>query len=108
MNFFGSNDSLTASPINVINVSKMTRVPKAEVTIHGAVLNVAVPCFSSSPKLGVGGGSPKPRKSSAVIDVIAEITMNGMNVTSVERTLGRICRKIILEFVAPMTLAAAT
>ena len=90
VNFFGSNDSLTASPINVTSVSMITRVPKAEVTIQGAVLNVAVPCFSSSPRLGVGGGSPKPRKSSAVIEVIAEITTKGMNVTSVDRTLGRI------------------
>ena len=107
VNFFGSKDSRTASPMNVTTVNKITRVPKADVTIHGAVLSVAVPCFRSSPKLGVGGGKPKPRKSSAVMAVIAETIVNGMNVTSVDKTFGRIWRKIILVFEAPITRAAA-
>ena len=85
----------------------MTRVPNAEVTIQGAVRRFAVPCFNSSPRLGVGGGSPKPRKSSAVMAQIADTIINGINVTSVERTFGRIWLKIIRVLDAPMILAAA-
>ena len=108
VNFFGSKDSRTASPMKVTTVRSMTRVPKALVTIQGAVRSVAVPCFNNSPRLGVGGGRPKPRKSSAVMDVIAEITMKGIKVTSVDNTLGRICRKMMRVLEAPRTLAAAT
>ena len=52
-----------ASPTKVISVSIITNVPKADMTIQGAVRRELVPCFKSSPKLGVGGGSPKPKKS---------------------------------------------
>ena len=41
VNFLGSNDSRTASPTNVTSVSRMTSVPKALVTIQGAVRSVA-------------------------------------------------------------------
>ena len=108
MNFLGSKDSRIASPIKVTNVSNITNVPKADETIQGAVRRFAVPCFSSSPRLGVGGGSPKPRKSSAVMAAMAAIIVKGINVTSVDNTLGNMCRKIIREFEAPMILAAAT
>ena len=64
-----------ASPTKVISVSIMTNVPKADMTIQGAVRRELVPCFRSSPKIGVGGGSPKPKKSSAVIAVIAAIVV---------------------------------
>ena len=40
-----------------MTVNNITRVPNADTTIHGAVLSVAVPCFKSSPRLGVGAGS---------------------------------------------------
>src|SRR5690606_10157465 len=88
VNFFGSKDSLTASPMNVTSVSSTTRVPKADITIHGAVRRFSVPCLSSSPRLGVGGGSPNPRKSSAVMAVIAETIVKGAKVTMVASVLG--------------------
>ena len=71
-------------------VNKVTRVPKADITIHGAVLSVAVPCLRSSPRLGVGAGRPNPRKSRAVIAVMADTTVKGINVTKVDNTFGRI------------------
>ena len=71
-------------------VNKITRVPKADVTIQGAVLSVAVPCFKSSPKLGVGAGRPNPKKSRAVMAVMADTTVKGINVTNVDKTFGRI------------------
>ena len=43
-----------ASPTKVISVSIITNVPKADITIQGAVRRELVPCFNSSPKLGVG------------------------------------------------------
>jgi len=96
-----------ASPIKVTRVNSITRVPKAEVTIQGATRKFAVPCLSNSPRLGVGGGSPKPRKSREVIAEIADTMINGMKVTSVDKTLGRIWLKIMRVSVAPIILAAA-
>ena len=84
-----------------------TRAANADVTIHGAVVRLAVPCFRSSPMLGVGGGSPQPRKSSAVIAVIALTTVNGTKVTMVAMVLGRMCRNITRAVPAPRTSAAA-
>ena len=97
-----------ASPTKVISVSIMTNVPKADTTIQGAVRSELVPCFKSSPKLGVGGGSPKPKKSSAVIAVIAAITVKGTKVIKVDIALGRMCLNIILQVEAPIIRAAET
>src|SRR5205823_1864482 len=62
---FGSNASRTPSPINVANISVMKSAQTAEVAIHGAC-RFCKPCEIISPHDGVGGGRPKPRKSSAV------------------------------------------
>ena len=97
-----------ASPTKVISVSIITSVPKADITIHGAVRRELVPCFNSSPKLGVGGGSPNPKKSSAVIAVIAAITVKGTKVIRVDIALGRMCLNIILTVDAPIIRAAET
>ena len=97
-----------ASPTKVISVSIITKVPKADITIQGAVRREPVPCFNSSPKLGVGGGSPNPRKSSAVIAVIAAITVKGTKVIRVDIALGRMCLNIILPVDAPIIRAAET
>ena len=93
--------------MKVTSVSSTTSVPNAAPTIHGAVRSVAVPCFSSSPRLGVGGGRPKPRKSSEVMAAIADTTVNGMNVTSVDIAFGRMWRKMMRVLEAPMSRAAA-
>ena len=97
-----------ASPTKVISVSIITSVPKADITIHGAVRRELVPCFNSSPKLGVGGGSPNPKKSSAVIAVIAAITVKGTKVIRVDIALGRMCLNTILPVDAPIIRAAET
>ena len=81
---------------------------KAARIIQGAVRRLAVPCFNSSPKLGVGGGKPKPRKSRAVIAVIAPTMVKGISVIKVERMFGRMWWKIIRLWLAPKILAAAT
>ena len=72
VNCLGSKDSRMASPIKVTRVKMRTRVPKAAVTIQGAVRRLAVPCFNNSPRLGVGTGRPKPKKSRAVMAEMAE------------------------------------
>ena len=56
----------------------------------------------------MGGGSPNPRKSRAVMAVIEDITVKGTNVINVESALGRMCRNIILKLEAPMIRAADT
>ena len=81
---------------------------KAEITIQGAVRRFPVPCFRSSPRLGVGTGNPKPKKSSAVTAAMADTMVNGIKVTSVASTLGRMCLKMIRIVPAPSTLAAMT
>jgi hypothetical protein len=70
--------------MKVTRMRTTTRAVKAEATIQGD-WRFEVPCLSSSPQLGVGGGRPKPRKSSAVSALMALATVNGMNVTMVER-----------------------
>jgi hypothetical protein len=52
-------------------------------------IEIGGPWRRSSPQLGVGGGRPKPRKSSAVSELMAPATVNGMNVTMVERVFGQ-------------------
>ena len=93
--------------MKVTRVSNATRVLNAEITIHGAVRKLAVPCFSNSPKLEVGTGRPKPKKSNAVIEEIAPTIVKGIKVTKVDKMFGMICRKIIRELEAPMMRAAA-
>ena len=103
----GSNASRTASPIKVTRVRVKTRAVTVEMTIHGAVLRLLTPCFKSYPQLGVGGGNPYPKKSSAVIEEIAAAMVKGAKVTKVEITFGSKCLKIIRMGPAPITFAAA-
>ncbi len=74
--------------MKVTRTRTTTRAEKAEATIQGA-LRLEVPWRSSSPQLGVGGGRPKPRKSSAVSELMAPATVKGMNVTIVDSVFGR-------------------
>jgi len=86
----------------VTRVRSTTSVPKADITIHGAVRSVCVPCLSSSPRLGVGGGRPKPRKSSAVMAEIAEtIVMSAFGTLVVLLTLVTFVGEAIRESFDP-------
>src|SRR5690348_8736721 len=63
--FRGSKASRTASPMKMSSESMMATAKKPVRPSHGAC-TLALPCDSSSPSEAEPGGSPKPRKSSAV------------------------------------------
>src|SRR4051812_19569984 len=65
-----------------------------------------LPCDSSSPSDGEPGGSPNPRKSSAV-SVITELdTMNGRNVMVATIAFGNRCLNMMTLFDTPSARAA--
>src|SRR5690625_5861526 len=72
-----------ASPMKVTRISTRVMAPTTLATIQ-ADSRLSVPCLSSSPQLGVGGGRPKPRESSAVSAVMPPAMEKGTKVISVE------------------------
>src|SRR5258707_14997896 len=72
----GSNASRTASPMKISSDSMMATVKKPVKPSHGAWM-LALACDSNSPSEGEPGGSPKPRKSSAVSVITDPDRMNG-------------------------------
>src|SRR5665647_3739090 len=63
--FRGSSASRKASPMKVSSSKVSTSTQKVASEIHQASM-LFLPCDSSSPSDGVPGGTPRPRKSSAV------------------------------------------
>src|SRR6185369_12572693 len=61
---------------------------------------------SISPSEGDPGGSPKPRKSSAVRVITDEDRMKGRNVMVATMALGRRCRNMMVRFDTPSARAA--
>src|SRR5262245_14929382 len=70
--------------------------PKVVSEIHHAS-RLLLPWLSSSPRLGVPGGTPRPRKSRLVSAPIAAAISNGTSVTTGVRLLGRVWRRMILQ-----------
>jgi hypothetical protein len=66
------------------------------------------PELSICPQLGVGGGSPNPKKSRATRDVIPATTANGKFVMMGTKEFGRICLNMIFQVGTPIDIAAAT
>ena len=80
---------------------------KPESPSHGAV-RLFLPWFRISPSDGEPAGRPKPRKSSAVSDVIAPDRMNGRNESAAVIAFGRMWRAMIARSRAPSARAART
>ncbi|ABA48402.1 hypothetical protein BURPS1710b_2632 [Burkholderia pseudomallei 1710b] len=97
----------SASPMNVSSNSVATSTQNVASEIHHAS-RFALPCASSSPRLGVGGGTPSPRKSRLVSARIAPLILNGRNVMTGVRLLGSTWRQMICQFVRPIARAART
>src|SRR4029453_14889060 len=72
---------------------------------HGAC-TLALPCDNSSPSDGEPGGSPKPRKSSAVSVITEDDRMKGRNVMVATMAFGRRWRNMIRLFDTPSARAA--
>ena len=84
-----------------------TSTPKVESEIHHAS-RLFLPWLSSSPRLGVPGGTPRPRKSRLVSAPIAAAISNGISVTTGVRLFGRMWRHMILRLLWPSARAART
>ena len=84
-----------------------TSTVKVESDIHQAS-RLFLPWFKSSPRLGVSGGTPRPRKSRLVKAPMAPAISKGMRVTTGVRLLGNIWRRMIFQLLWPSALAART
>src|SRR5665213_3348734 len=101
----GSKASRTASPMKISNDSMIATAKKPVKPSHGAC-TLALPCDSSSPSEGEPGGSPKPRKSSAVSVTTEDETMDGRNAMVATMAFGNRCRNMILALETPSARAA--
>ena len=91
----------------VNNIKVNTNTTKVDNEIHHASM-LFLPCANNSPKLGVPGGTPSPKKSSEVNAKIAALMRNGKNVTTGVRLLGSTWRHMICHELRPMARAART
>src|ERR1700677_3665271 len=90
----------SASPMKVSSNSKATSTPNVKSEIHQAS-RLSLPWASSSPRLGVGDGTPSPRKSRLVSERIAPLMRNGRNLMTGVRLLGSTWRHMICQFDRP-------
>src|ERR1700675_530158 len=103
--FLGSKASRTASPMKINSESISAMLQKPVKPSHGAC-TFAFACDSNSPSDGDPGGSPKPRKSSAVNVITEDDRMNGRKVMVATMALGNRWRKMITAFDTPRARAA--
>src|ERR1700742_3926529 len=101
----GSKASRTASPMKIRSDSMIATAKKPVNPSHGAC-TLALPCDSNSPSDGDPGGSPKPRKSSAVSVITEDDTMNGRNVIVATIAFGNKCRNMMTALETPSARAA--
>src|SRR6476660_2266836 len=101
----GSKASRAASPMK-INSDSMIATAKKPVKPSQGACTLALPCDSNSPSDGEPGGSPKPRKSSAVSVITEDDTMNGRNVMVATIAFGNRWRNMITALETPSARAA--
>ena len=68
----------------------------------------SLPCASSCPRLGVSGGTPRPRKSRLVNARMAPLMRNGRKVITGVRLFGNRCLSMMSMLLRPMARAART
>src|SRR6185437_6402519 len=103
--FLGSRASRAASPVKISSVSRPAMETKAASPSHGAN-RLALPCASSSPSDAEPGGSPSPRKSSAVSAVMEPDSLNGRKVIVATMALGKRWRNMMRALESPSARAA--
>jgi len=104
---FPENIWRKASPMKVSKSSVVTRTTKVDSDIHQASM-LFLPCESNSPKEGVPGGTPRPKKSREVSAKIAALMRKGKKVTTGVMLLGSTWRVMICQLLRPMARAART
>src|SRR5579862_2048918 len=103
--FRGSKASRTASPTKIRSDSMSATVKKPVKPSHGAC-TLALACDNNSPSDGEPGGSPKPRKSSAVSVITDDDITNGRNVMVATMAFGNRCRNMMTRLDTPSARAA--
>src|SRR6185437_1504217 len=101
----GSKASRTASPMKIRSESMIATEKKPSKPSHGAWM-LALACDSSSPSEGDPGGSPKPRKSSAVSVITDDDTMKGRKVMVATIAFGNRWRNMMTALETPSARAA--
>src|SRR5256886_17068495 len=102
----GSKASRAASPMKISSDSMIATEKKPVKPSHGAC-TLALPCDSNSPSDGEHGGTPKPRKSTAVSVGTEEDTMKARYVMVAPRAVGQRWRDMITAFETPRARAAS-
>ena len=100
-------DSLIPSPMNINKSSVPTNTKKVVNDNHHADI-LSFPYANNSPRLGVVGGTPNPKKSKLVKTKIPPLIRNGKKVTTEIKLLGNMCLMIICQSVNPSVRAALT
>src|SRR5438309_2943951 len=86
----------------------MMQQPGKMVSHHRPTIRLCLPSDSISPQAGCGGGTPTPRKDS-VASVMMTTPSISVPITTAELiTFGRICRRMIVHFEQPATIANRT
>src|ERR1700742_5409443 len=101
----GSKASRTASPMKIRSDSMIATAKNPVNPSHGAC-TLALPCDSNSPSEGEPGGSPKPRKSSAVSVITDDDMMKGRNVSVATIAFGSRWRNMMTALDTPSARAA--
>src|SRR4029079_14302129 len=101
----GSKASRAASPMKIKSDNMIASQKKPARPSHGAC-TFAFACDSSSPSHAEPGGSPKPRKSSAVSVITDDDTMKGRNVMVATIAFGNRWRNMMGALETPSALAA--
>ncbi len=93
--------------MKISSSSVPTSTPKVGSEIHQAS-RLDLPCDSSSPRLGVDDGTPRPRKSRLVSATIAALIRNGRKATTGVSEFGSTWRTMIRQSESPSARAAVT
>ena len=93
--------------MKVSSSSVSTSTPKVEIEIHQASM-LFLPWLSSSPRLGVPGGTPRPRKSSEVSAKMAALMRDGREGTTGVKRVGKTWGQMICALPTPSARAAFT
>ncbi len=100
-------DSLIPSPMKISSIKVPTNTKNVVRESHHADI-LSLPCERSSPRLGVVGGTPRPKKSKLVKISMAPLILKGRNVTTEIKLFGKYVFNYNLKSFRPSVLAALT
>jgi hypothetical protein len=100
--------SLSPSPSKLKAKTEIRIASPAKTDIQGAIAKKSTPTRTMFPKVGVGGGTPTPKKLKLASSLIA-VPIQRVLITRVSpKMLGKIWRMTMRKSLAPIDFAAAT